>query len=196
MFKNRILLFIMTGVFCATSALAGPFGLEMGMSLQAIGGKPKKLNSGQYLLTNVPKPHLAFEKYIVEVAPKSGLCRIKAIGKDIPTSVFGLELTSSFRNMKDKLEKSYGKHETTDLLLSESIWNEPRDFMRGMIKKERFLYAIWSGEKNSTLTNNLKEIGLSAEALTENTGYLDIIYSFENAESCEAELAAQEEGSL
>lgn len=196
MFENRVSLFVLTWFFCATSALAGPFGLEMGMSLQAIGGEPEKLGSGKYRLTNVPKPHSAFEAYIVQVAPKSGLCWVKAIGEDIPTSVFGTQLKSKFEQMKDKLEKSYGKHETIDFLMPGSIWNEPKDFMMGMIKKERFLMAIWSGEKNSTLTDNLKQIGLIASPSARDTGHLAIEYSFENEKSCEAELAAQEDGSL
>ncbi len=110
MFGNKILLFVMTGLFYATNALAGPFGLEMGMSLQAIGGNPQniKSTSGNYNLTNVPKPHSAFESYVVVVAPKSGLCQIRAMGEEITTSTFGVEFKSEFHKLKDQLEKSYG----------------------------------------------------------------------------------------
>ena len=71
---------------CATNAMAGPFGLNMGMSLKEIGGKPKKIANGKYEIVDIPKPHSAFESYIVQVSPKSGLCWIKAISKDIATS--------------------------------------------------------------------------------------------------------------
>ncbi len=196
MFKKRIFLLVLAGFLCATNTFAGPFGLHMGMSVKKIGGKPEKIAPGKYKLVKVPKPHSAFEMYVVKIAPKGGLCWIKAIGKDISTSSYGFELKSAFNKMKGKLEKSYGKHETTDLLMPKSIWNEPNEFMTAMIKKERFLMAIWNRAKGSKLPHNLEEIGLIALPGGREKGYLAIEYSFTNEESCDAELAAQEDGAL
>lgn len=176
--------------------IAGPFGLGMGMSLKDIGGSPRKIAPGKYELTDVPNPHSAFKKYIVQVAPKNGLCWIKAIGKDISTSAYGIELKSAFNDMKGKLEKSYGEHATTDLLMPGSIWKEPNEFMMGMIKKERFLMAIWNSTKSSRLTNNIKQIGLDAKPNGRDNGYITVEYSFTNEESCEAELSAKEDSTL
>lgn len=196
MSQKKMIGFVFTCLLCATNAMAGPFGLEMGMSLKDIGGKPEKVASGKYKLSSVPKPHSAFEAYIVQVSPKHGLCWIKAIGKDIRTSAYGLELKSAFNEMKGKLEKSYGKNETIDRLMPGSIWKEPNDFMMGMIKKERFLMSCWDSEKGSTLTEHIKQIGLMAHPSSQDKGYLTIEYSFDNSEACDAELAAQEDGAL
>lgn len=195
MFRKN-LLFIITVLLCTTSAFAGPFGLEMGMSLKDIGGKPKKIAPGIYTLTNVPKPHLAFKIYVVRVAQKGGLFWIKAVGEDISTSVYGVELKLKFNKMKEKLEKIYGKHKTTDLLLPGSIWKEPNEFMMAMVKKERFLVAFWDDAKGSTLTKNIERIVLIALPNGRNKGYLEIEYAFTNEEACEAELAAQEDDAL
>lgn len=194
--KNGIIAFAITGFLCVTNAMAGPFGLDMGMTLKDMGGKAEKVANGKYKLTTVPKPHSAFEAYVVQLAPKGGLCWIKAIGKDIPTSAYGIELKSAFNDMKGKLEKVYGKHETTDLLMPGSIWDEPNDFMMAMIKKERFLMAIWDNEKGSTFTDNIKKVGLIALPAGRDKGYISVEYSFTNEKACEAELAAQEDGAL
>lgn len=194
--RRGIVSLVIMGLICATNAMAGPFGLDMGMTLKDIGGKPEKVANGKYRLSSVPKPHSAFEAYIVQVSPKGGLCWIKAIGKDVPTSAYGIELKSAFNDMKGKLEKAYGKHETIDLLMTGSIWNEPNDFMMAMIKKERILLAVWNNEKGSTLVDNIKQVGLIASPSGQNKGYISIVYSFDNEKACEAELAGQEDGAL
>ena len=44
-------------------AVAGPFGLEKGMTLKQIGGTSKQVKPGIYRVSTVPKPHSAFEGY-------------------------------------------------------------------------------------------------------------------------------------
>ena len=183
-------------VMSFTAANAGPFGLEMGQLLTQIDKDAKQAAPNVYTTSKVPKPHSAFELYALKVGPKSGLCWVKAIGKDIGTSAYGIELKSEFNAMKGKLEKAYGKHETTDVLLPGSIWNEPDEFMMAMIKKQRFLMAIWEGEKGSTLSDNLDSVGLLANPGGRDKGYLSIEYSFSNKEACDKEIAALEDGAL
>ncbi len=174
----------------------GPFGLEMGMSLDEIGGMPEEISNGKYKLGNIPNPHPAFEFYAVQVCPKNGLCWIKAIGNDIRTSVYGLELKSAFSEMKEKLERVYGKSKTTDLLMPDSIWNEPKDYMIGLIKQERHLMAIWEGTESSPLKYNLVKVGLIASAKSQNIGYISIEYYFTNYDLCEKELSQQSDEAL
>jgi len=176
--------------------VARPFGLEKGMSLKDIGGNPEEVGSGIYRLINAPKPHSAFEAYIIKVAPKGGLCWIKAVGKDMTTSSYGLELRNAFREMERKLATTYGKHKTMDFLMTGSIWNEQNEWMMGLIKKERILMAIWESTEGSSLPSDLKQIGLIAKANAQDNGYVAIEYSFINIDSCEAELAEQEDQAL
>ncbi|QBG36893.1 hypothetical protein [Litorilituus sediminis] len=175
---------------------AGPFGLEMGMSLKDIGGEAKQIAPGKYSVSSVPKPHSLFDTYIVQVAPDVGLCYIKAIGKDISTSTYGVELKSSFYNLQGKLEKAYGSSKVTDMLLSGSIWNEPNDWMMGLIKKERYLFAIWDAESKATLKNNLAAIAMAAKPSSKSAGYLAVDYSFTNEEQCNSAIAAMEDDAL
>lgn len=178
------------------NAAAGPFGLDMGMSLKDIGAEPEKVAHGKYKIINPPKSHSAFESYVVELAPKTGLCFIKAVGKDIRTSSYGLELQSAFNEMKGKLSEAYGESETTDMLFPGSIWDEPDDWMMGLIKKERHLMAIWDQEHGSSLPPDISSIGLAARPSSGDKGYLVVEYYFTNEPLCVAELAAQEDHAL
>ena len=62
-----------------------------------------------------------------------------------------------------------------------------------LFKKERILAAIWSIENGSHLPSDLKQVGLMADATSGDTGYIAVDYSFTNIDSCEAELAKQED---
>ena len=183
--------------FCYISIVfAGPFGLEMGMTLKEIGGEVTDLGSGKYKIVNVPKPHSSFEYYYIQVSPKGGLCWIKAIGKDISTSNYGIELKSKFENMEKKLEAAYGKHKKYDFLMVDSIWDRPNDWMMGLIQKERNLIALWDEENSSTLPNNLSTIYLKASATSRDIGFISIEYGFTNMEACEKEISEKEDGNL
>lgn len=169
---------------------AGPFGLEMGMTLDEIDSDATEVSPGVYKLSKVPKPHSAFEAYAVKIGPKSGLCWIKAIGKDIETSVYGSSLKSEFKELGEKIAKVYGTGETTDALLPGSIWDEPNDFMMGLRKNERLLFTLWENPKNS---DKIETIALMASATGSNTAYLALEYSFENKEKADQEISDLED---
>ena len=178
------------------STANGPFGLSQGMTLAQIGGKPEKGAPGKWKLASVPKPHSAFEAYIVQIGPTSGLCWIKGIGKTMKTSVYGSEVRSQFTDLKERLSANYGKSKNIDRLLPGSIWNDPRDWMMALLKKERLLFSIWDYESGATLNTELKSVGLIASALGTGEAFISVEYSFSNEEKCEAEIKKEEDGAL
>lgn len=198
MCKNIIFILLLTGIFCATNAIAGPFGLEMGMSIEEIGGNPKELSSplGIYQLKNVPKPHPAFERYIVRVSPNNGLFLIRALGKQISTNIYGINLKQEFEQTSKKLEKKYGACDKNNLLLPGSIWNKPEDFMMSLLKEERILMSLWHKKYNSKLPNDIYGITLKANAFDSNGAFLILEYTFKNFDSGSAELNAKQNDSL
>lgn len=172
------------------AAVAGPFGVDMGMKVEELGEPESILSTGYYHFATLPKSHPAFEGYVVQATPEQGICWIKAVGLDIPTNEDGSELRAGFEEMRVKLQRVYGKHDMTNHLDPESIWNEPEDFMAGILFDERVYIADWSADYGSTLDDNLIKVGLLAEA-TENTiGYYSVEYYFENHERCDAEAEA------
>lgn len=178
------------------SILAGPFGLEMGMTLDQIDKNAKLIAPGKYTTQIVPKPHSSFESYALQIGPKSGLCWIKAIGKDITTNTYGSEVQSAFDEMRKRLGKNYGSSTLIDALYPNSIWNEPKDWMPGLLKKERLLVAKWDNVSGASLKDNLNMIIMGAGATNREKGYLGVDYHFKNEEECNKEITDQEDGSL
>lgn len=174
----------------------GPFGLWMGMSLLEVEAETVEVAPAKYRTSTVPKPHSAFESYVLQVAPVNGLAWIKAIGHTIHASVYGLELKKAFESMEKKLSATYGKGKKTDILLHDSIWNEPRDWMQSLLNRERFLMTEWSAVHSSSLPESLSSVALIASAIDTESGYIAIEYSFENAEAADAEIAAAEDEAL
>lgn len=176
--------------------LAEAFGLEMGTPLEKLPPREKQLQPGLYLLKSVPTPHPAFESYVVKVGPTTGLCWVKGIGKDIQVSSYGLDLKSAFTEMKGKLDKVYGQSDLTDRLFPGSIWNEPKDWMMGLLKKERYLLAGWNEKSHAKLPANLTQVGLMANATRSDKGYISLEYYFSNKDACDAEVAKQADTGL
>lgn len=145
---------------------------------------------------SVPKPHSAFESYVTQISPVAGLSWIKAIGKTIETSGYGVEIRTAFESMEHKLTAAYGKHKKHDFLMHDSIWNEPRDWMQAALSKERVLMSEWSKESGAALTDSLSSVALVMGIYDTSSGYIAIEYSFENIVKAEAEIAALEDDAL
>lgn len=193
---KKILLEVGILLLFTVSAIAGPFGLSMGMKKSDFKGGLKEITPYIYIVNSVPKTHSAFDSYVVIIGPTCGLSKIKAIGKEIKTSSYGVELKRKFDAMEAKLKKTYGKNERIDFLRSGSIWDKPRDWMPGIIKKERVLIAAWDKNTGSTLKGDLENIALGVAGKSSSKGFIVLEYSFTNHNACKAEIAALEDGSL
>lgn len=178
------------------TVMAGPFGLTMGMKKSDFEGEMKEVSPFKYIVSTVPKKHSAFDLYVVKIGPESGLCYIKAVGKEISTSTYGTELESAFDNLESKFKKAYGKNTRVDTLRYESIWDEPKDWMPGLMKGERILGAVWDKDVGSSLKDDIVDINMAANGLSYSKGIIVVDYSFTNNDACDAEIAATEDGAL
>jgi hypothetical protein len=108
---------------------------------------------------------------------EKGLLRIVAVGEDIQTNGFGMEVQSAFKKIEEVVSTNYGEPKTFNYVLSGSIWNESQDWMMGLLKKERTLWAAW--DLKSVRPNHIIAIALGANALSTEKAYLDLTYEFE-----------------
>jgi hypothetical protein len=197
---RRIVIFVLTITFSlglADWGIAGPFGLTMGMKLSEFKGlKLARKEPGSYKTKEVPKPHNAFPDYLLLFGPKTGLCKVVALGKVVATSVYGTELRSAFDTLEERLKAQYGKNERLDYLREGSIWNEPKDFMTALFKKERVLASYWSAKEGSRMKDELKTIELEVHPLSEENTFMIVSYDFQNITECLKELNAVEDYAL
>lgn len=143
-----VLLSALCGVFSIQSVFAGPFDIDMGMSLAQVKAVcktvPKQIRDNVYEITP-PKTNNMFETYYIRIDPDYGVYWLKAIGKDLYPNGYGDRLKSTFENLVESIRKNYGEElHKVDELKEGSIWGDPGDFMRALQKGDRELYAMWS----------------------------------------------------
>jgi hypothetical protein len=179
--NKKLFWIVLFGVMVSiTSVFCGPFGLDIGMSLDQIkqktGNDPIFMSDDIYRVTP-PNTNDLFESYAVRVHPKYGLYYITAIGKDINTTGYGFEVKQTFDDLVASIEKSYGKYKKYDFLQAKSIWDEPNDFMMGLVQNERHLSAFWDQEEGSTLPKDISSIAVTARGVSSSKGYIVLQYS-------------------
>lgn len=171
----------------------GPFGLAKGISVatlqKLVDLAPVPSTPGVYKATRVPKGSGDFESYTLVVGPHQGLCKIAGIGRNISTSSQGIELRSAFDRLESMVAERYGTGSRIDQLLPGSIWQEPNDFMMGLVKKERHLETYWLKDKpDAHLPPDIEAISLEANGLRSDVGYMDVSFEFNNFDACQKEI--------
>lgn len=174
---------------------AKPFGFASGTLLEDIDCDFKELANCIYTTSTPPSKHGKFEEYIFKVAPVSGLYWVKALGKTISTDSTGFLLQQELDSMQARLNKVYGDSESISFSTHGTIWNEPQDFMMGLLSNEIFYAASWNAE-NCNLPGNLKSIYLGLSAIDRDSGYMVLEYSFTNEDDGEEEVQNSEDGVL
>jgi len=102
----------------------GPFGLAKGIKREEFDIALAEVQPCIFHAETLPKKHSAFQYYFMRITPVQGLAWIKAVGNNIQTNPYGFELKATFDEMKEKLQKIYGKPKLVDFLMHDSIWKE------------------------------------------------------------------------
>ena len=194
-------IFVTIIVFIASfSAVAGPFGLSKGMTLEEV-KKYGAFVSGDspfmYTAKTLSNGHPDFESYSIILTPQQGLCKIQAGGKDVKTSSFGSELKEKHNDFVKALTNKYGSPGNNfDYLKSGSIWKDRQDWMMSLLKKERRLASYWASPERTDLPDSISGIELEAAASSGSTGYIRLGYEFDNFDACIAVVEEKKNSNL
>ena len=171
--------------------MSSQFGLNMGETKEDISNKGVSLkDDGNYWYTTeeLPKGNSKLTKYDLLITPKSGLCRILSHTDIMYSNSFGNQLKSEFEFFEKALTKKYGDNEKYDFVKTDSIWDDTKYWMMGLLKKERYLTAFWSKKNGSNLPqNNIKNISVNTIATSSEKGYISLNYEFLNINECASE---------
>jgi hypothetical protein len=165
------------------SLAQGPFGFEKGMTREQIVQIVGKVavvhdaNDAPYLLVlnTAPKPHSAFDQYILVISPKAGLLKVSAVGKTIECDSYGTDLKNAFEGVVSGISKKYGLPKDTLDGSTTDLFHEPKDWMIGLRHKDRVLEDFWKFEQP---INNIRIILVEAQALTTEKGYVRVAAEF------------------
>lgn len=185
---KRTFFFLLTFIFMTISANAGPFGLNMGMTIEditeACGGKePEYIADDRYFIEPL-KSHPLFEGYIVWINKEDGLYYIKGISKEVKTTGYGTEIKREFENLLSSLERKYDKFQKINRIDRNSYQQDDKDFMRSIAYGARTYEALWQvTEKNFKNFDNLATIALGIKTRAtyiSDEAYIWIEYGFSN----------------
>lgn len=184
----------------ASAVYAGPFGLEMGMTFDqvksACDGRTPRLLKEDYYEVIPSKVHSSFDTYIVCIDKEFGLYFIKAIGPDITSSSYGIEVKTQFNKVKDSLTNNYGEGNMIDVLLPGSLWDNDNEWILSLSYNQRYFMCNWDKAECQKMSENLSSIVLAAKASDVYTGHIVLEYYFTNSAAVEARQKAAEDSAL
>jgi hypothetical protein len=215
---------IAASVWFAAQALAGPFGLSQGASLDDIrqAGEFTAAPS-EFTLTarTIANGHPDFDFYSVLATPKQGLCSIVAQGKDLYTNAYGRQLKGKFYELTSALSVKYGTprvsldiSKTIDLSRNFGFWNldgiwiDDDAWMEDLFQRKRSLIADWQasnadamsgaaeGLTRVELPDALARVSLEAIARSPSSAYLRLEYRFKNYKDCTDAVLAKRNANL
>ena len=170
----------------------GPFGFEKGMTrdeiIKLVGKEAIDVQGSKddvLELHTAPKPHQAFESYVLIISPTKGLLKVAAVGKTISTGDSGMELRTAFGEILTVLTRKYGTAKTYDMC-GGSGCSSPQYWMLSLIQKNRTLEAYWKPTEPTVPTSRISTIGLMTKALGINSGYIMCGFEFEGFEEYSA----------
>jgi hypothetical protein len=180
--RSFVLILSLATLFLGQVFASGPFGFEPGMTrdqvIQLVGKQAIKESKGDVLvLTTAPKPHSAFESYLVVISPEKGVVKVVAIGNTVQTNGYGQELKDAYTAVVDGATQKYGTPTNSfDFLPSGSMWQEPQYWLMGLLKKDRELQTFWQFKDP---VNHITVISVEASAMNSEAGYITCGYEFQ-----------------
>lgn len=193
MLRNTTVLVLVLMV-CKFSNAAG-FGFKMGEAPESYSCDAIAASPGYYECA-APKPHSAFESYIISASKEHGICWVKGIGKNISDNGYGTHTKSAHENLETLLSKAYGSvSKMSDFILPNSLWDDSNEWLMSIARKERVYTSIWN-DLEVTSKPDLKSIYLASNATGGKTGYIVLEYYAKYQSDCKRANAESESNAL
>lgn len=181
------------------AAKDGPFGFAMGMTAQevkaAVGSRPLHEEGTFMVFSGAPKPHSQLSNYMVLVSPQLGLCKVVGMS-EVASNRFGHQIDEQVQLFVKALTGKYGEPTwSRDKVFDGSIWNDPEDYMMGLLEKDRVVSYIWESDKRE-LPGDIRAIAVTAEGLSTDKANVTVGYEFTNMAKCVEESKQESDAAL
>lgn len=188
--KTHLLIAALLGLLFAVPTFAAesnPFGLDLDKHPSEYSCPQSQTEKYRYHCTTVPKPHPEFEAYILQYVKGVGICQVSAIGKTVRNNSYGFATKNRVDAIAKQLKQKYGiESEKLDFLSPYSIWDEPDEWMMGVLKNERGYIYSWDTDKGFKPVGEVAGIFMGALAAASDAGYVQLEFVFKRESQCEA----------
>lgn len=130
---------------------AGPFGIEMGWTLDACiraGSVMDEIFPGKYHC-HPPKAHTTFDSYIINIDETQGVYMITACSSAYESVTYGYYVEHEYNKVKEQLEQKYGIPRAFNYVNPSD--SDPKDWMRTIFNENRALKAFWDEPNDSSI---------------------------------------------
>lgn len=162
----------------------GPFGVTMGTPIASYPTCVKVADQpGFYKCASVPKPHPAFEAYVLQAFPETGVCYIKAIGKNISDGGSGVQTKLAMAELSGQITAKYGTAPKLYDFNNSGTFDEPQYWVLSLKEKSRTYGDMWTFAPPTE--TGVATITLSAVALDTSTTFIAAEFEFSNNTRCD-----------
>jgi hypothetical protein len=181
---------VIAGLLWATvpaDASDGVFGLKQGKQPQAYGCTRSAEGGGYvYDCPLVPKPDPRIEAYVVHATEKTGICYVKGISHTQRDDSAGLHTMALVDALAAEFAEQYSKdYASSKILVSQSLWYEPADWMKSIAHGERFYSYSWQATAGQPYADNVDAISVGAKSRGGTAGYAVVEFYYANNTACE-----------
>lgn len=176
--KKTVLFLTLTGLI-STSAIAAPFGLRAGISLDEVKSMTElKLvglsRYGEYSASSLPKGHPDFNGYQLKFSENYGLCEIVAIKelRDAPSEDF----TNSYDRIAGNLSNKYGTTEDKFNYMATTDFSKPVPLVT----------TKWEGA-----FDDVASIEFTGYAISLKDFDFELHYRFNNTAACDEDISRE-----
>lgn len=170
-----------------------PFGFDIKKHPETYGFCEK--GEHRYILNSwrcsaAPRPHPAFEYYVIQYVEGIGACAIWGIGKSVSDDSFGHETRKIVDVLSGQLATKYGKGRKWDFLKDGSTLNEPEEWLKGIERGDRRYGYVWEPIGGFEPVGNVEfiEIRARASVFLGYYGYVHLLFHLKTFDECEKKI--------
>ncbi len=172
---------------------AGGMALRDGMSreeVEGVLGRVEEVGRYLYLGRTLPEGPPGTETATLVITPEEGLCRVQATSGAIATAGDGASLRQRFDRLLESLWATYGGPRVVDEVAAEGGLEGKERWMAALLARQRVLMTVWTEAQGARLPEGLVSVVLSARALSEREGYLNVDFTFASWPGCQGRIDA------
>lgn len=162
----------------------GPFGIAMNNPIPDY-IDTDKIENNIFSVKDPPKLHPDFEEIILVAYPDTGICTIRAIGRNLGNDGSGTLIRSKVDALVAALETKYGKGKKADLCLGGDIACTSDFWMMTLTSNERAYATSWETQNDEMKRLGIGSLVVAARALNIQTSYPILEFNSANEGQCE-----------
>jgi len=156
------------------------------MQIEEVSGAKALEEPNLFELANPPKSHPDIESVVIVAYPRTGICTIRGIGRNLDGDGAGISIRTKVDALAEALGSKYGKGEKHDGCAGGDVACEAQFWMMTLSGGERVYAYEWNTQNENMKKNGLGQIFAAAQAADIQTTYPVLEFHSASKAACDA----------